>query len=666
MLEILRKYQKILFFVVTVMVIFSFIFFGTYNTFARGSEERSDVAIGKLINGSSMMRSEVQKLSRFIATDRQDLMQGRGLPPNFCNDGLIRHDFLKTGLAQLLVSEYFEPLKSDLESRLDKAKRYRPYAHPEAPFLSAKTVWDHFLPQLNVEIAALQAESEANFTVYSRLERLYQYQNKLHPEMLRQILMYQSKQYSWLNPDPRLSYDDMSLFGFHSAADWFGRNFVDLIAEFVLNAAAVAEEKGYTVSLQEAKGDLIHIFQETVDKMKEAKADPNMSFHSHLQMIGFDEGAASEVWRKVLLFRRYFEDVGDAAFIDKLPYKDFAGYAKESAVIESYRFPITIHSSQDLAEFQFYVKAIGKEIKEGLPTAILPLQEVEKKVPDLVQKTVKAKVAEIAKKQVALRATLKEVWEWEITNWGLLVKEFSLPQKETKEEKFAILNASEKRDQIDAWAREKIVDANPIWIEEALAVAPLAEKSWTVQGSKEPVLKKEGFFYRIEELEIVKEKHILTFNEAKEVLSTLVAKVEGELDSEKNPLTKFSKEALSSLKNNPKDPRWVQSGVDPLIDQFKLEKRTETIARTSKEDWMKEQAFLMLPELWSPIHVEGNGEVVFFYLQEKKSQPAPILDQLNLGKEMLAADAKLYVTEKLLKVLKQKNAIVIPAQKEDE
>ena len=81
---------------------------------------------------------------------------------------------------------------------------------------------------------------------------------------------------------------------------------------------------------------------------------------------------------------------------------------------------------------------------------------------------------------------------------------------------------------------------------------------------------------------------------------------------------------------------------------------------------MKEQAFLMLPDFWSPIHVADHGEIAFFYLQEKKTNSVPILDQLAFGKETLAADAKAYAAERWLQVVKKKNAIVLPVQKEDE
>ena len=80
---------------------------------------------------------------------------------------------------------------------------------------------------------------------------------------------------------------------------------------------------------------------------------------------------------------------------------------------------------------------------------------------------------------------------------------------------------------------------------------------------------------------------------------------------------------------------------------------------------MKEQAFMMNADLWSPVHVADEGQIVFFYLEEKKINPAPILDQISFGKETLAADAKRFATEKLLKTIRTKNAIMLPMQKEE-
>jgi hypothetical protein len=663
MLEFFRTYQRYFFLVITIVVIASFTFFGTYSTL--GNEvEREDRVVGQTVDGSSMMLSEVQKLSRFITTDREDSAGGRGASPNFCNDGVIRYDFLRARLADILVAEYFDALKGDLEMRLEKAKRYRPYAHPEAPMLSAKGVWDRFMPLLSAELAALQAEKEVGTVVFGRLAKLYQLQSRLSPEMLRRILVYQHQQYPWLNIDQRLSYDDMSLFGFHSASDWFGHNFVDLVSEFILNAAAVAEEKGYRVGLEEAKGDLVHHF---VESMEKTKGDQN--FQQHLRMLGFDERSASEVWRKVMLFRRYFHDVGSAAFVDRLPYRDFAGYAQEMAVVEKYEWPVQLKSAKDLAEWQFYVKAVCPKGKEVLPNETLSVSEVEQKYPTLVETTYKVKVAEISKRQVALRASLKDVWEWQIANWERVRKECAtLPKVEERDARFKALERLEPklRAQVDLFAREGLVDENPTWIEEALAGAPLVEKTWAVAGNEEPVLKSEGMFYRLEGLEKVDEKHILTFEKARGALAKLVESREGDCPKDKNPFMTASKDALAALQKNPMDSHWVQSSEGPLVDQFKLERKELSIQRTSQENWMQEQAFLMLPDFWSPIHIADDGQIVFFYLKEKKSNQTPILDQLNFGKETLAADAQRYVTERLLQTVKKKKAIVIPVQREDE
>ncbi len=666
MLEFFRKYQRYFFFVITVVVIASFSFFGTYSAFG-GETERKDKVIGQAIDGSNVMLSEVQKLSRFIATDREDSIYGRGLPPNFCNDGVVRYDFIKAKLAHLLVNDYFDALKGDFAARLEKVKRFRPYVHPEAEFLSARTVWQHLLPSLNSELAVLQAEKEVSLAVFAHLAQLYQFQGQLQPETLRRILIYQHQQYPWLTIDQRLSYDDLALFGFHSIGDWFGRDFVDLVAQFILNAAKAAEERGYRVSLEEAKGDLIHHFQESLQKLAEAKMKSDFNFQQHLRSLGFDERSASESWRKVLLFRRYFHDVGETAFIDSLPYRDFAEYAKEVAVVQQYEWPIKVNSAQDLAELQFYIKAVSNKTG-GLPTTFLSVDEVEKKTPQLVQTTYKAKVGEVSKKQLSLRSSMKEVWEWELTHWDQIRKKFSLADAEGRDERFQVLERLEPklRAQVDGFAREAIVDQNQGWVDEALAAAPLNEKIWTTSGNEEPNLKEEGVYYRIENLEKVEDKHILAFAKARAVLAKLVGKVEGDYAKEKNPFASASKEALAALQKNPTDSKWIQSGKEPLADQFKLERNTQEIQRNSQENWMKEQAFLMLPDLWSPIHLADDGKILFFYLQEKKTTPAPILDQLAFGKETLAADAQAYVTERLLQVVKKKKAIVIPVQKEDE
>lgn len=670
MLEFFRRYQRYFFLVVTVILIASFAFFGTYGTFDQ-VEEAEDWAVSKSVSGSTIMFSEVQKLSRFIASDRMDSFGSRGLPPNLCNDGVIRNDLLKDRIGDVIVSKYFDALKGDFEARLDVAKRYRHYAHPQAPeFLNAKNVWNHFAPEISQNIDALKQEESATPKVFYLLKELYLSGSQLNPEMLRQILIHQHKQCSWLSVDQTLTNRDLGIFGFHSASDWFGNNFVDLAAEFILNAASAAYEKGYRVSLVEAKGDLIHHFQESLESIKRHNPNHNIHFHEHLRSLGFDEKSAVQCWQKVLLFRKYFRDVGEAAFVDRMPYREFSEYANSSALVEVYKWPIQIQSSQDLAEFKFYLKAISENPEEILPTGLKTVSEVEKKYPELVRTRYKAQVAEVSKDKLALKIPVKELWSWqtEEKNWKKLKKEFSLEAANDADERFLHLNSIDPnlRAKIDAFSRFSIVDEHPEWIEVALDEALYNERSWDVYGNSDPIYSKKDTYTRIKDLQIVEDRHILPYKDAKRALAKYVGKVETEYQKEKNPLLIASDLALDSVKSNPTDSRWVADGEDPLLDQFRLTKISESILRTSKEGWMKDEAFMMLPNQWSPVHLAEDGEIVFFYLQERKADPAPILQQISVGKETLAADAKHFFAEKFLETVFQKQAIVIPVQKEDE
>ena len=740
MLEFFRKYQRFMFIFVTVIVVASFSFFGAYSTFSEG-EKNVDFAVARALDGAEMQYSELQKLSRFLATDREDSFQERGFPPNLMNDGVIRYDFLRSRLADLLVSSYLDAFREDLQFRLEKAKRYRPYAHPDAPFISAKAVWERFIPSLNRELAGLQTEAEVSQKTFFYLSKLYQQQSYLQPEMLRRILVYQHQQCPWLSIDQRLSYEDLSLFGFHSLADWFGQNFLDLIAQFIWNAAAVAEEKGYSVSFEEAKGDLLHNYQKSLEKLKEAG-----SFGSHLQRLGFDEKSAVEAWRKVLLFRRYFHDVGGAVFVDRLPYKNFAGFALEAAVVDQYECPIRLRNLNDLLSFEFYLKAVSPQSKEALsiPTEFYTVDEVERQSPELVQTSFRAKFACVSKGQAGLCASIKEVWDWELEekNWSALKKKFPfLSNAETRDGKFQTLEklAPDQRSEIDSFARECLVDQNPSWIEESLDAVPLTERRVSLSISEDPKLidllekaanqeqdaaarlkayeSKGNQFCRYLEVEKVSDKEILSFEKAKPILS---AKVDRVLEKEYEKLKTLSpqklqtkegawkpvseaketvarliypdlfkaieglkegsesesaaarrllapaRKALAALQKNPQDSLWLKGSESGLKEQFKFVKKEKSIQRTSEEDWMKEEAFVMLTDQWSTIHVADDGEIVFFYLKEKRPVETPILEQLAFGKETLSADAGLYLAERLISAIQKKQAIVIPLQREVE
>jgi hypothetical protein len=754
MLEFFRKYQRYFFIAITVVVIASFSLFGTYSTFSK-NEKREDTVVAHAVDGSPMMLSEVRALSRFIGTDRED-RPGHGLLPNLCNDGVIRHDLLTPGVADLLAAAYFEAMKPGLDARLDRAKRYRHYAHPRVKNLSAEAVWNQFLPEMGHALESLKEEKEAGVHTFSHLARLYRQQQYLTPETLKKILYYQHQQLG-LQIDPALLHADLSLFGYQSLSDWFGSEFLTLSAEFILNGAALAEKKGFEVTLEEAKGDLLVNFQSSLQRIHPpGKAQPEISFSEHLRSLGFEEKGAAEVWRKVLLMRKYFQGVAQTTFIDRLSFKDYASYARETATLRLYRWPepLRLKNMEDLIQFQFYIAAVALPLSDplGLPDQIKAKEVVEEDYPELVQATYKAKVKDASLSQVALRTQVLEVWEWELEekNWDALKGVFPfLPVGSSREERFESLEklSAEKRSQVDSYARLRILEQHPEWSDAALdamatvertvsiskaSSSPRVEKPWRLYGllqqaasgdgaAKEALLRYSDdgkTVHRFEEVEELLSPHILTFADAKSQgllsemadrsLTAAYSKMRGKhparFQSENGSWKPFSevksevaklyfadvfraiegqemrewtdelraemrlysatRTAYQELQSDPAQGSNLatRTATRTMDDQFKLEESEISVQRTRQEEWMKEKAFLMMPNVWSPIRVPPGGELSFFYLIDKKPCETPILEQITFGKQSIAADAQRYMAEKLLETISKSHSILLPKE----
>lgn len=685
MLTFFHRYQRAFLILVTVVIIGSFSFFGTFSTLSQGKKEQ-DFTLVRAIDGSKINHSQVVNLSRFLASDRED-----GSRPNFCNDGVIRYDLLQTGLADLMVATYFDALKDDLSQRQERVGRYRPYIHPGNGAISAKAVWDRFFPEVTQALQTLQGAPRVSVATFTHLSRLYLQQSFCPPEFLRKFLLYRQSELQ-APYDPRLREADLSLFGFHSLQDWFGKNFIDLAAEFILNGAKLAEQKGYVVSKEEAKGDLLRNFQISMQKLAEAKHPVDLTLTQQLRMLGLDEKKAIECWRTILLFRRYFHGIGEATFIDQLPYRDFAAYARETAVVQLYRWPKELHfkTKADVAEFEAYLDAVAEtRDTHRLPKAYLPLAEIEKRLPELVQTTYQVSLAERTLAEIGLRASMQEVMEWEKGHWDEIRQTFrslSLPA-----EGIAALDKlpPQARSMVDQYAREKLVQLHPEWVRDSLSQASVSEqeifasKNWISLPSIErpaefaSLLEKgapidqyaAGKKTVLKVVSIVQKepKHLLTWEEAKKG-GFLTRKVE-ESQVKGKPhcrLESFAREAMKALQKDPQDPRWCKQGRDLLNDQFKLERNTLEISRTANEEWMTKQVFSMIPEQWSQMRVPEEGDIAFFYYAQKKMNGEPILEQMNMGKEIVAADAQRFAALNLLQTVQKKHAIVIPIQEEKE
>lgn len=483
MLDFFRKYQRYFFIVIAVVIVISFSFFGTFQTLNQPGKIE-DKVIGKTVDGAKLMKSDVDRMVRFIASDRSDsALAEKGLMPNFFNNGVIRHDLMGSGVGTLLVHAYFDELRGDLTEKMEHHKEFRPYVHPMAPFISVENLWSQALPVQKSNLEKFLNSKEMSPETFNLLVDLYLGETAFPSNILREYLIFQEKHYEWIQPDPGLPRANLNLFRCASIEDWFGPRFVELSAQFILNAAAYAKEKGYKVTYEEARVDLIKQGYETLQaQMRKAEVSQDQVaelWKQQQRALGINEKEMVELWQKVLLFRRLFDDIGGAVFVDPHVYQTFYGFASKSAEVELYHLPesLELKNFSALMKLEFYLDQVAENGKRGLdlPQNFAKPTQVEKKCPDLVRQRFMVEVAEVALEEVALNVSLKEMWEWQLEkeNYERLEKEFpklALKNGEDAEGYYAALEGvdPELRQKIDRFSRDQIVLDHPEWIDETL------------------------------------------------------------------------------------------------------------------------------------------------------------------------------------------------------
>ena len=388
------------------------------------------------------------------------------------------------------------------------------------------------------------------------MTELYLESGKLPSSLLIRVLSYQQNEYQGIPKDPYLDQGDLSLFYFHTVEDWFGTNFVELVAQFIHNAAIYAKEKGYQVNSAEARADLLSKGYEALVQQTKEEVTPNMLdqyWKQTLAMLRLTEKQAVALWQEVLLFRKLFSDYGKSVFLDTLAYKQYNGYASEAAEVKLYTLPkqLQLGDFRSLLKYQVYLETIAKEPKEvlslDLPETFKTHEELLKTAPQLFEKAYQVEIASLTKREIAAEMTLKQMWQWQLSEagWNSLRETFKhLPMAKTEEERFEALDKlqDELSEEINIFSRNQILLAQPDKIIAALKETPSENKKllMTLKGehqslegiehsetlvelldqaalSKSPIeaYTQDGqHYYRIVVLEAPSEAQLLTFQEA--------------------------------------------------------------------------------------------------------------------------------------------------------
>lgn len=493
MLAFLRRYQRYFLWVITVMIVVSFSFFGTYGVM----EQRlpTDPIALHTVDGREVRQSQLRAMMDFLSNDMVDTFLGSG-KGNVFNDGVIANDFLQTSLGLQLAESFSADIKPDLQSRFIKERRAQFYHHPQAPFLSSETVWEYFIPETTKNLATLrQGVSPVDPEVFRARMQLYTAQRALPPQELKRILLHQEKQYEWLDHDPNLEYTDLSMFGYHNAEDWFGPQYIRVVSEFILNAAAIAQQRGYEVTAEEAMADLMQQVEKAYKRIPPAQS-PAVSwqvyFEQQLARLGLNEAQLVETWRDILLFRRLFDGVGHALFLDPLSFEDFSRYALTRIEGFNYALPseLWIPSESVLQKFETYLALVAEKMPENplaLPSRWKKPQDLLKQYPELVQKRYRVAVSEVTSRHLQAQVGLQEMWDWQTdsNNWAKLAQEFpeiAIYSAKTPEERLSVLDGLSKssRARIDSITRSKLVSLHSEWLDKALKQAPVRTEVWVL------------------------------------------------------------------------------------------------------------------------------------------------------------------------------------------
>ena len=363
-------------------------------------------------------------MSRFLTTDIHTGAQ-RQIVPNLFNDGVLLKDFFHTGIAQLLVQEHFDELKEEIEIRWKRAQKYVPYQHPQAPYISAETVWSYFSPEIMKTLQAIKEEKECTPKSFELLAYLYMQQINFSAEQLKRILFYQQKQYPNIQMDPKLYHEDLCLFGFQTAGDWFSQKFLNLLSFYIINISSMSAQD-YKVGSMEAKIDLVKNMQQFLARVEDQELNTHEIYKNQLRVLGLDEKNAVKIWQTILLFRKAFDAVSDSVFIDPMTFSDYEAYASHQVDVNHFSLPETLHFKNylDLFRFEVYKKAVyGTKDDWQNPLA---LEEIKKKYPSLVCKKYTIELSIVDLKKAALGISLKDMWDWQTQdeNWNTLVTKF--------------------------------------------------------------------------------------------------------------------------------------------------------------------------------------------------------------------------------------------------
>jgi hypothetical protein len=293
---------------------------------------------------------------------------------------------------------------------------------------------------------------------------------------------------------------------------------------------------------------------------------------------------------------------------------------------------------------------------------------------------------------------LKDTWEWELdeAHWKEIKNAFpsvASMWSSTRDERYFALDQLDPKERlsIDEFARSRITNEHPEWMEEELAKAQLRPMSLKIRlkGGKVPLdgisnpqtladllnagdlssFSEDGKnYYRFVNKEKPSEKKLAplgdvlkdpTFDEivAKRNYGDLLKAIEkdyiqaGRALPEETSMDFFASRRLFHFMKTQSHELAMGSGAQGL---WPLEKKELEIKRQDRGFFDPEELFTKTVGDWSGVTVKDQGAMGFFRLVDRKQGQVPYEDEMDRDREALIAQAKKKMVRDLLPVLEQR------------
>jgi GcvH upstream region-like protein len=485
MFSFFRRYQRAIFFLVTTIIILSFSFFGTYS--AMVSTKGEDPVVFKTTAGKKVRRSEAQTYISFLSTGAAG---GPSQVYNFFNDGFLERDILSTCVGQSIFHKWKAECSPYLAKKKPQESTFNLYQHPKAPFLGTEYVWTYFVPELKDRFFSYKKEMSSDMEeIFKQKAALFALERQFPGNFVKQLILFQQQQAAdWLEPDATLQEKDLSLFGYTSASDWFGDEYLQKVVQTVIDGALMAQKEGIQISDEEVTNSLYQNLQAAAGRFGDLQNKPlNELVQLSLGSLGLDFPTVQKIWRDVLLFRQAFTQLPNHIAVSAFPfrqiYEDGANYRE----MEKYSLQpcLKMHSMQDLTELYVWQKAVLTDASnKPFSGAYRPVDEVMASWPEFVEQRFSISYRMVGPEQLEPLIRLKDLWHWQCNEgqFKKLAEQFPRLLEEKSEDPESRMQAIEHlpislRLEVDAFSKKQFILEHPEWIEEQLKTQEMNTKA---------------------------------------------------------------------------------------------------------------------------------------------------------------------------------------------